>query len=102
MNNPLTRAEHNEFAKRMEDEHNRQNKRIAELETKAEENNKLLTSIEKLATNVENIQKQLSAQGCKIEKLESRDGENWRKFVGYVICAVVGIVVGFVFNQIGM
>ena len=102
MNNPLTRAEHNEFAKRMEDEHNRQNKRIAELETKAEENNKLLSSIEKLATIVENMQKQLSAQGVKIEKLESRDGENWRKFVGYVICAVVGIVVGFVFNQFGM
>ena len=102
MNNPLTRAEHNEFAKRMEDEHNRQNKRIAELETKAEENNKLLASIEKLATIVENMQKQLSAQGVKIEKLESRDGENWRKFVGYVICAVVGIVVGFVFNQFGM
>ena len=102
MNNPLTRAEHNEFAKRMEDEHNRQNKRIAELEIKAEENNKLLTSIEKLATNVENIQKQLSVQGGKIEKLESRDGENWRKLVGYVVCAVVGIVVGFVFNQFGM
>ena len=102
MNDPLTIAEHNEFAKRMEDEHNRQNKRIAELETKAEENNKLLASIEKLATNVENIQKQLSVQVGKIEKLESRDGENWRKFVGYIVCAVVGIVVGFVFRQIGM
>ena len=54
MNDLLTRAEHKEFAKRMEDEHSRQNKRIAELETKAEENNKLLASIEKLATNVEN------------------------------------------------
>ena len=102
MDSNLTRAEHNEFAKRMEDEHSRQNKRIAELETKAEENNKLLASIEKIATNVENIQKQLSVQGGKIEKLESRDGENWRKFVGYIVCAVVGIVVGFVFRQIGM
>lgn len=102
MNNPLTRAEHVEFARRMEDEHARQNKRISELETKAEENNKLLASIEKIAINVENIQKQLSVQGGKIEKLESRDGENWRKFVGYIICAVVGIVVGFIFNQFGM
>ena len=55
-----------------------------------------------LATSVENIQKQLTSQGEKIENLESKDGENWRKFVGYVICAVVGIVVGFVFRQIGM
>lgn len=102
MDNYLSTAEHNEFAKRMEDEHRRQNKRIEELEIKAEENNKLLASIEKLATSVENIQKQLTSQGEKIENLESKDGENWRKFVGYVICAVVGIVVGFVFRQIGM
>lgn len=33
MDSPLTRAEHNEFVKRMEDEHTRINHRVAELET---------------------------------------------------------------------
>ena len=34
--------------------------------------------------------------------LENRDGEMWRKVVGYVATAVIGIVVGFIFTQIGM
>ena len=41
-------------------------------------------------------------QGEKLEKLESRDGEMWRKVTGYIITAIIGIVIGFVFQQIGM
>ena len=98
----LSKELHEEFAKRMEEEHTRQNKRIANLETKLEENNKLLSSVERLAISVENMQKQLTTQGLKIDELESRDGESWRKFVGYVISAVVGGVIVFVFKQLGM
>lgn len=102
MDNPITRAEHNEFAKRMEDEHSRQNKRIAELENRVEESNKLLASIERLATNMENMQKEQAEQGERLTKLESKDGEMWAKFVGYIISAVVGGIIVFVFKQIGM
>ena len=41
-------------------------------------------------------------QGEKLEKLESRDGEMWRKVTGYIITTIIGIVIGFVFKQIGM
>ena len=102
MDGALTRAEHNEFAKRMEDEHTRQNKRISELEKAVESNNKLLISVERLALSMETMQKEQADQGERLEKLESRDGENWRKLVGYVISAVVGIIIGFLFKRIGM
>ena len=42
------------------------------------------------------------AQGERLETLESRDGEMWRKIVGYVITAILGIIVGYIFKQIGM
>ena len=58
MDSPITRAEHNEFAKRMEEEHHRQNRRIGELEKACEENNKLLVSVERLALSMENMQKE--------------------------------------------
>lgn len=102
MDNALTRAEHNEFAKRMEDEHARQNHRIAEIEKTLEQNNQLLISVERLATSMETMQKEQSNQGERLKKLESRDGEMWRKVVGYVITAILGIVIGFIFMQIGM
>ena len=102
MDNALTRAEHNEFAKRMEDEHARQNHRIAEIEKTLEQNNQLLIHVERLATSMETMQKEQSNQGERLKKLESKDGEMWRKVVGYVITAIIGIVIGFIFMQIGM
>lgn len=102
MDSALTRAEHNEFAKRMEDEHTRQNKRIGELEKSIEQNNKLLVSVERLALSMENMQKEQADQGERLEKLESRDGEMWRKLIGYVVTAVAGAVIGFLFRQMGM
>ena len=58
-------------------------------------------SVEKLAQSIEVMCKEQEQQGQRLQTLESRDGEMWRKVVGYVITAIIGIVVGFVFTQIG-
>ena len=62
----------------------------------------LATSVEKLATNMEGMVKEQERQGKRLEALEGRDGEMWRKIVGYIITAVIGIILGFIFRQIGM
>lgn len=109
MDTPITRAEHEEFCRRMEaenkrlaDEDKRQNHRIDELEDNVRQISSLAASTEKLAVNMENMLKVQEQQGERLERLESRDGEMWRKVTGYVITAVIGIVVGFIFTQIGM
>ena len=101
MDGALTRAEHNEFAKRMEDEHSRQNKRISDLENTAEQNSKLIVSIEKIATNVENLQKQYVSLSDDVESIKNRDGDNWRKMLWFVGTTVVGIIIGFLLKQFG-
>ena len=93
---------HEEYAARMEADHERFNSRIKDLEKKTEQNTQMLVSIERLATNMELMQKELKEQGERIVVLESRDGEMWRKAVGYLITAIIGIVIGFMFKQIGM
>lgn len=102
MDTPITRAEHNEFVRRMEEEHKRQDRRIELLEESTERLNTLNTSIEKLAVNMESMLKEQLQQGKRLEVLERRDGEMWRKVVGYIITAVVGIIVGFIFKRVGM
>lgn len=102
MNTPITRAEHEEFAKRMDDEHKRTNHRLEEVEKIIEQNNKLLSSVEKLALSMESMQKEQKSQGERLEKLEGRDGEMWRKVSAYVITAVVGLVLGYLFSQLGL
>lgn len=98
----LSREEHIEFAKRMEDEHARQNRRISELEKAVEQNGKLLISVERLALSMETMQREQKEQGERLEKLESQDGEMWRTTIGYIVTAIIGIVIGFIFKQLGM
>jgi len=99
---PITRAEHEEFRKRLEEENKRQDRRIELLEENVREMSSLTTSVEKLATSMESMVKEQEKQGKRLEVLEGRDGEMWRKVVGYVVTAVAGIVLGFLFTQIGM
>lgn len=102
MDTPITRAEHEEFCKRMEEAHKRQDKRISLLEESVEQNRTLAVSVEKLAVNMENMLKEQEQQSKRLEVIENRDGEMWRKVTGYMITAVIGIVLGFLFHQIGM
>lgn len=102
MGDAITREEHDEFCKRMEAEHHRQNRRIELLENSVQQIDSLATSVEKLALSLQSMVKEQEQQGRRLEVLENRDGEMWRKIVGYLITATLGIVVGYVFKQIGM
>ncbi|MBQ8767117.1 MAG: hypothetical protein IJZ16_09975 [Clostridia bacterium] len=102
MDSPITRAEHEEFRRRMEEEHNRQNSRIKLLEEQTKQVTDIAISVRELALSVKQMAETQKEQSEKLEKLEERDGEMWRKVVGYIVTAIVGIVIGFVFKQIGM
>ena len=53
MDDVITRAEHEEFKKRIEDENHRQNKRIEVLVKITQQINSLTVSVEKLAQSIE-------------------------------------------------
>ena len=98
----ITRREHDEFVRRMEDEHHRLSKRITETSEEIKEISKIANAVNTLAVNMEMMLKEQQEQGERLEKLEARDGEMWRKAVGYVITAIIGGVVGYIFKVIGM
>jgi hypothetical protein len=58
--------------------------------------------VRELALSVKQMAETQKKQGEKLEKLESRDGEMWRKVTSYIITTTIGIVIGFVFQRIGM
>lgn len=86
----------------MEDEHRRQNRRIEILEKATEQNGKLLVSVERLALSMENMQKEQMNQGERLEVLEARDGQKWREISKYILTAIFGILIGYIFQQAGM
>ena len=100
MDNPITRAEHEEFRRRIEEENKRQDRRLELLEHTVQQISDLTTSVEKLAVSMEGMLREQEKQGTRLETLEDRDGEMWRKIIGYA--AAVGIIIGYVARQIGL
>ncbi len=98
----ITLREHEEFCKRLDEENHRQNRRIGELEETVRQIGALTTSVEKLALSIESMAKEQEQQGKQLRDLEAKDGEMWRKVTTYIVTAVIGIVIGFIFHQIGM
>lgn len=100
MDTPITRAEHEEFRKRMEEYHKRQDKRLEKLEENAKQITAMVTSIEKLAVNMENMAKEQERQGVRLEALEGQDGEKWKTVVKCSITGIVTFLIGFVLPRL--
>lgn len=98
----LLRVEHIEYVKRMEDEHHRQNARLKELEDEVKQYGELTNAVSQLAMSVEQMCRSLEAHNKRLEILESRDGDMWRKVTSYAITAIVGGLVAYVFVRLGL
>lgn len=97
----IGREEHNEFVKRVEDEQRRQNRRLDLFEESVKQNAQLTLSVGKLANSMENMANEQKAQGDRLEALEGRDGESWRKVKDTIIAAILGIIIGYIGTKIG-
>ena len=102
MENPITRAEHEEFRRRLEEENKRQDARIGILEESVQQIGALANSVEKLALSMQSMLKEQEKQGKRLETLEDRDGAMWRKVVAYGATALVGIFIGYIAQQLGL
>lgn len=98
----ITREEHDEFRRRIEQEEERQNRRLELCEMSIKEWNSLTTSVHELAVNMGNMLREQEQQGKRLEALEKRDGEKWRQVTGYVITTLIGAILGVCLKQIGM
>lgn len=87
---------HNEFAKRMEEEDERQNHRITDLEEHFKIVTNLVVSTEKLALSMESMAKELARQGDKLNDLEMKPAKRWDLIVTTIITGIAGAVVGIV------
>ena len=114
MDGAITRAEHEAFSdfmqaenKRIEEENNRQNKRLELLESNmqqiiSQQLTTLTATIERLNLSVNNILKEQSEISERLKKLENRDGDMWRTVIKYAITAIVGGVLTFILTRLGI
>ena len=76
MENCIARAEHEEFAKRIDAENTRQNRRIEALEQSVDPFGRIASSVERL------------------DKLEGKPGENWNGMVKSILAAIGSAIGG--------
>lgn len=100
--NFLPMAVHEEYAKRMDDEHKRQNKRLTDLEEKVEDIGSLTASVASLAKSVEQMAKAQEKQGKRLEVLEQKPAKRWDGFVDKVVWALAAAAIAFILAKIGL
>lgn len=88
MDEPISRAEHEEFARRIDAQEKRQDRRLELLEENVREIGALTVSVQKLAQSLQSMVKEQEQQGRRLQALEGRDGEKWRKLMGYIATAL--------------
>lgn len=91
----VTRVEHTEFSKRIEQENERQNHRLANLETAINQLSELVASVKVLAVNVENIAEQIKSQGERLKEIEGKPARKWELIVSSLITGIVGAVITY-------
>lgn len=100
-NDFITRREFEEYQKRLEDKKNGWDDDLAEVKTEVKELRTLTTSVAELAQSVKAMAAELQRQGGRLEAIEKRDGEMWRKFIGYVLTAIITAVVTYFITRLG-
>lgn len=100
MDEPISRAEHEEFARRIDAQEKRQDRRLELLEENVREIGALTVSVQKLAQSLQSMVKEQEQQGRRLQALESRDGEKWRKLMGYIATALTSGAVTLLLSQI--
>lgn len=88
-------------------------KRLNEMGEEVKENRKILSTIERLAAEInantqetKSLREDVNSIGNRMNKLEqdniSEDAGKWKQFVSYIFTTVVGIIIAIVAQKIGL
>ncbi len=93
---------HNEYARRIEDENDRQNKRLSNLEDTVKQIQSLTISVNGMALSIERMVKQLERQGERLDAIEKEPADKWKKAVSLVVTMLITAVVTYALTKVGL
>lgn len=101
MEDCISRREHEEFARRMEDEDHRQNRRLEVLEENVRQIGDLTVSVERLACSMESMAQEVHRQAECLDNIEKEPAAKWqgvkKKAVETTVTVIVtALVIGVV------
>ena len=100
--NFVERGVFEEYQCRLEDQKSRWDKRLEVLENNVQQIHALTANIEKLTISVQNMAQAQAEYGERLKAIENRDGEMWRKIVGYALTAGAGFLLAALLRLAGI
>ena len=94
MEDYITRREHDEFVRRIEDEEHRQNVRLNNLENQTQTIQSLALSVDRLATSMDRMAQEQAEQGERLKALEQEPADNWRNVKKTVWTTIASVLAG--------
>ena len=88
MDTPITRAEHEEFKKRLDDENKRLSHRIDDLKSSLDKYIDLAVSVNTLANSLKALTDEVGKQNDRIDDLENKPAENWNTIIRSILTGV--------------
>lgn len=76
--------------------------RLAKVEQRQDNLEKLAVSVEKIAIREENVENDVKEIKCDVKSLTSKSGKKWDDLVGQIIAIAVAAIAGFVLAKIGL
>ena len=96
----LAREVHEEYARRMEDEHKRFNKRLEKCEEFAEQMQKMNTNIGNLAINMKHLLDEQVEQRKRLDKIEDEPKNTWQTIKNGLLSAIGAAIGGSIIAAI--
>lgn len=92
MDEYIRREEHDEFARRMEEEHKRTNKRLELLEENVQQLVDLTASVRELTVSVGNLAEKQGDMVTRVDALEKEPAKNWSALKTGILGAVAAAI----------
>lgn len=99
-NDYISRREHDEFEKRMDDEHKRMNNRLQEVENATNNMHELIKNVGIMATNMEHMVDEQRSQSVRLERLEKLPLNSWNTVKNGVYNAIGASIGGAIIAAI--
>lgn len=92
MDEYIRREEHDEFSRRMEEEHRRTNKRLELLEENVQQLTDLTASVRELTVSVGNLAEKQDDMISRVDALEKEPAKNWSTLKTGILSAIAAAI----------
>lgn len=102
MDDYITRPEHEEFKKRMEDEESRQNRRLEVMENRVDKLIDMQASLAVMQAGIDSISGAVKRIGEEVDALKSEPANKWNKAVWIVFTVIITAAVTYFLSRMGV